>query len=199
MKDIDAKKFCAIWQRSRYDAGKTQSYMAIAMGVSVKTIQNWESGISCPSQSQSFEWFRKLGVQPLPYYLDLLYPDLKQLNDDSSFEDVDRALSEVTSQLSDGMKRRLLYILSGTHGSSVAALLELITAYLALPLHGRIIIADTILSKYELDGMSNDLHRSDALPDINLINAAVGRATVAMRDHLDSYTALPEIDFERGY
>ena len=194
MKDIDAKKFSAIWQRSRYDAGKTQSYMAVAMGVSVKTIQNWESGISCPSQSQSFEWFRKLGVQPLPYYLDVLYPNLKQINDDSPVEDVDCALSEVISQLSDGMKRRLLYILSGTHGSSVAALLELITAYLALPLRGRIIIADTILSKYELDGMSNDLHRSDALPDIDLINAAVGRATEAMRDHLDSYTALPKID-----
>lgn len=188
-----ADKFSAIWQRSRYDAGKTQSYMAKAMGVSLKTVQNWEAGITCPSQQQSFEWFLKLGVQPLPYYLDVLYPTLKQMNDESPVEDVDSALSCVTEQLSKGMKQRLLYILSGTHGSSVAALLELITAYLALPLHGRIIITDTILSKYELDGMNNDLHRSDALPDIDLIKSAVSRATVAMQENKDSYTALPEI------
>ena len=193
MKKINAKKFSAVWQRSRYDAGKTQAYMAKAMGVSLKTVQNWEAGITCPSQQQSFDWFLQLGVQPLPYYLDVLYPHLKQLNDESPVADIDEALSNVTEQLSMGMKRRLLYILSGVHGSSVAALLELMTAYLALPLHGRIIVTETILSKYELDGMNNDLHRSDALPDIDLVKSAVRRATAAMHEHQDSYTALPEI------
>ena len=193
MEKLNAKKFAMVWQRSRYDAGKTQAYMAKAMNVSLKTVQNWEAGITCPSQQQGFDWFLKLGVQPLPYYLDVLYPNLKQLNDLSPVADIDEALSDVTEQLSMGMKRRLLYILSGLHGSSVAALLELMTVYLALPLHGRIIVTETILSKYELDGVNDDLHRSDVLPDIDLIKSAVSRATEAMHEHRDSYTVLPEM------
>ena len=193
MKDNDARKFSDIFLRSRYDAGKTQAYMAKAMDVSIKTVQNWESGITCPSQTQTFDWFVKLGVQPLPYYLDYLYPDLKKMSADSTVEDIDKALCEVIEQLSLPMKQRLLYILSGKHGSSVAALLELTAVYLALPLHGRIVVTDIVLSKFKLDGMSNDLHTADTMPpDIDLIEKAVERATSAMLDGKDNYTALPE-------
>lgn len=166
--------------------------MAKAMNVSVKTVQNWEAGITCPSQTQTFDWFVKLGVQPLPYYLDYLYPNLKKITADSSTEDIDKALCEVIKQLSLPMKQRMLYILSGKHGSSVAALLELTAAYLALPLHGRIVITDIVLSKYKLEGMSNDLHTDAIPPDIDLIIKAVERATSSMLQGKDSYTALPE-------
>lgn len=198
MKDNDARKFSDIFLRSRYDAGKTQAYMAKAMDVSIKTVQNWESGITCPSQTQTFDWFVKLGVQPLPYYLDYLYPDLKKMSADSPVEDIDKALCEVIEQLSLPMKQRLLYILSGKHGSSVAALLELTAVYLALPLHGRIVVTDIVLSKFKLDGMSNDLHTADTMPpDIDLIEKAVERATSAMLDGKDNYTALPETRDEK--
>lgn len=198
MKDNDARKFSDIFLRSRYDAGKTQAYMAKAMDVSIKTVQNWESGITCPSQTQTFDWFVKLGVQPLPYYLDYLYPDLKKMSADSPVEDIDKALCEVIEQLSLPMKQRLLYILSGKHGSSVAALLELTAVYLTLPLHGRIVVTDIVLSKFKLDGMSNDLHTADTMPpDIDLILKAVERATNAMLDGKDNYTALPETRDEK--
>lgn len=197
MKDNEARKFADIFLRSRYDAGKTQAYMAKAMDVSIKTVQNWESGITCPSQAQTFDWFVKLGVQPLPYYLDYLYPDLKRISADSSTEDIDKALCEVIEQLSLPMKQRLLYILLGKHGSSVAALLELTAAYLALPLHGRIVITDIVLSKYKLEGMSNDLHTDAIPPDIDLIIKAVERATSSMLQGKDSYTALPETRDEK--
>lgn len=198
MKDNSARKFSDIFLRSRYDAGKTQAYMAKAMDVSIKTVQNWESGITCPSQTQTFDWFVKLGVQPLPYYLDYLYPDLKKMSADSPVADIDKALCEVIEQLSLPMKQRLLYILSGKHGSSVAALLELTAVYLALPLHGRIVVTDIVLSKFKLDGMSNDLHTADTMPpDIDLIVKAVERATSAMLDGKDNYTALPETRDEK--
>lgn len=192
-KDNNARKFSEVFLRSRYDAGKTQAFMADAMNVSVKTVQNWETGVTCPSQTQTFDWFIKLGVQPLPYYLDYLYPDLKEIKADSPVEDIDNALREVTEQLSMPMKQRMLYILSGKHGSSVAALLELTAAYLALPLHGRIVVTETVMNKYKLDGMSNDLHTDAFPPDIDLIIKAVERATSAMLQGKDSYTALPEM------
>lgn len=196
MVDNSARKFSEVFLRSRYDAGKTQAFMAKAMNVSVKTVQNWETGVTCPSQTETFDWFIKLGVQPLPYYLDYLYPDLKEITADSPAEDIDNALREVTEQLSLPMKQRMLYILSGKHGSSVAALLELTAAYLALPLHGRIVITDIVLSKYKLDGMSNDLHTDAIPPDIDLIVKAVERATSAMLDGKENYTALPEMEDE---
>lgn len=196
MDDNSARKFSEVFLRSRYDAGKTQAFMAKAMNVSVKTVQNWETGVTCPSQTETFDWFIKLGVQPLPYYLDYLYPDLKEITADSPVEDIDNALREVTEQLSMPMKQRMLYILSGKHGSSVAALLELTAAYLALPLHGRIVITDIVLNKYKLDGMSTDLHTDAIPPDIDLIVKAVERATSAMLDGKENYTALPEMEDE---
>lgn len=35
-----AKKIATIFQRSRYESGKSQEYMAMGIGVSKKTIQN---------------------------------------------------------------------------------------------------------------------------------------------------------------
>lgn len=98
--DNSARKFSDVFLRSRYDAGKTQAYMAKAMNVSVRTVQNWETGVSCPSQTQTFDWFVKLGAQSLPYYLDYLYPDLKRITADSPTEDIDKALCEIIEQLS---------------------------------------------------------------------------------------------------
>ena len=40
------KRFAQIWSLSRADTGKTQEYMANGLGVSKKTIQNWEKGAS---------------------------------------------------------------------------------------------------------------------------------------------------------
>lgn len=36
------KRFAKIWWKSRADAGKSQEFMALSLGVSKKTIQNWE-------------------------------------------------------------------------------------------------------------------------------------------------------------
>ena len=87
MDNID-KRFAELWQKARLDAGKTQQYIADAMGVSVRTVRNLESGYGCPTQKQGFQWFAKLGVQPLPYYLELLYPS--EFNDILSSEDKKR-------------------------------------------------------------------------------------------------------------
>ena len=70
-----AKRFSKIWWQSRADSGKSQEYMALGLGVSKKTIQNWEKGITSPDLFQSSEWFRLLGLNPLHYYLEFLYPD----------------------------------------------------------------------------------------------------------------------------
>lgn len=44
-----AKRFAKVWWKSRDDVGKSQEFMALSMGVSKKTIQNWEKGLSSPN------------------------------------------------------------------------------------------------------------------------------------------------------
>ena len=43
------RQFAKIWADSRVDAGKTQDYMAKGLGVSKKTIQNWENDVRKPA------------------------------------------------------------------------------------------------------------------------------------------------------
>ena len=69
-------RFSKIWWQSRADAEKSQEFMALGLGVSKKTVQNWEKGISAPDLFQGSEWFRILGLNPLPYYLAFLFPEL---------------------------------------------------------------------------------------------------------------------------
>lgn len=64
-----AKRFAEIWMRSRAEAGHSQERMAMELGVSKKTIQNWEKGLSFPNAFQVFEWFEILHMNPIIYFL----------------------------------------------------------------------------------------------------------------------------------
>lgn len=87
------RRFAQIWSLSRTDAGKTQEFMANGLGVSKKTIQNWEKGASSPDLFEGSEWFRVLGTNPLPYYLAFLYPWLFDgIKPETSDEEVENAL-----------------------------------------------------------------------------------------------------------
>lgn len=144
-----ADKFGLMWKKSRCDAGASQEYMAKALGVSKKTVQNWESGIGCPNQMVGFEWFHILGLQPLPYYLDMLYGKCEDVSEEDT-KSLDKALNESISRLNPYMKRKLLYILDADHGSSTAGVLDMIVAHLHCPLPLRIGVAQHILSNYEI-------------------------------------------------
>ena len=69
------KRFAQVWSLSRQDAGRTQEEMAKGLGISKKTVQNWENGVTFPDLYTGCEWFRVLGMNPLPYYLAYLFPD----------------------------------------------------------------------------------------------------------------------------
>ena len=42
-------RLASVWLRSRGQAGKTQEYVAKSLGVSKKTVQNWEAGTAAPN------------------------------------------------------------------------------------------------------------------------------------------------------
>ena len=116
------KRFAQIWSLSRADTGKTQEYMANGLGVSKKTIQNWEKGASAPDLFEGSEWFRVLGINPLPYYLAFLYPWMFDgIKPDDNDEEIEQALLFLVKNMTQVEKRQLLYLMAGRHGSPAAA------------------------------------------------------------------------------
>lgn len=165
------ESFAKMWRTSRMNAGKSQSFMANALGVSKKTIQNWEEGSSCPSQEMGFEWFQALGIQPLPYYLELLYPSFSAIKQSDDDDKINEAIIEFITSLPVDTKKKILYIASGNHGSSPIAILEMIVAHLNTPLRDRLNIAQNIITNYSLANCLGTIS-NDIQPDIKLLDTA---------------------------
>ena len=146
------KRFARIWASSRSDAGKTQEFMANGLGVSRKTIQNWENGVTAPDLFMGSEWFHILGRNPLPYYLSFLFPDLfSSISPEDNDETIDEALMFLMKNMNGTEKRELLYLMAGQHGSPWYSLLQLFTAHCHTSLRARVAAARLILDSYELE------------------------------------------------
>ncbi len=116
---------------SRCKANKSQEWMALELGVSRKTIQNWESGASIPSFFDSLEWFHVLNINPFPYFLEFVYPDtVKGVKPEDSDDRIEDAFDSLIGNLSVQDKRALLYLYYGEHGSSPYSVLQLMLAHL---------------------------------------------------------------------
>lgn len=183
-----------IWRQSRYDAGVSQEYLANHIGVSRKTIQNWENGVSAPDFNQSSKWFEALGINPLPYFLGYIYPEnMGNISAKVSDERVGKALKELIDDLPIEGKRQLLYLFYGDHGSSPRAVLNLITAHLHLPMRERIAQADIIVDSYEMDEATGNLVGKEHIkPDISLVKRAIEKAKAAVMAGNEGYQITDE-------
>ncbi len=184
-----AKRFSKIWWRSRADAEVSQEYVAIGVGVSRKTVQNWEKGISSPDLFQASEWFNVLGLNPLPYFLDYIFPEkvdgIKASDEDRRVEE---ALSHLISQLPASGKRQLLYMLYGHHGSSPNAVLNLMNAHLQTPLKDRVVHAAMIVEDYELEkSLGNLVSPANVQPDVKMLRISMDNARVTVEKHRSGY------------
>lgn len=175
MEDNRSDRFAKIWWKSRADAGISQEALAFELGVSRKTIQNWEKGTTAPSLFQGTEWFRVLGLNPMPYYLAYVFPDEAEgIKASDSDERINEALLSCVTALPEKAKRQLLYLLIGEHGSSSAAVINLLNAYLQLPMLDRYKQAASIASCYEVE---EELGRlvcpNNVQPDMKKLNEAL--------------------------
>ena len=168
------KRFSKIWWQSRADAKKSQEYMALSLGVSKKTIQNWEKGTSSPDLFQGCEWFRVLGLNPMPYYLAFLYPDTFGTPQAFDNEDaVEKALILLIRQSSAEEKKELLFLMSGHHGSSWHSLLQMFTAHCHTSMRSRVTASRVILENYEMEEKTGTLVcPQDSPPDPNTLRSA---------------------------
>lgn len=183
-------RFARIWVISRTNAGKTQEYMASQLGVSKKTIQNWEKGVTAPDFFMGSEWFRVLGVNPLPYYLSFVFPNLFDgIAPEDSDDVIDQALMVFLRDMTITEKRELLYLIAGKHGSPWYSLLQLFTAHCHTSLKSRVNAARVILDSYEMEEKTGDLVCMDNIkPDIQILRNAIEEGKRSVMEGSRGYT-----------
>lgn len=183
-----ALRFSKIWWKSRSDAGKSQEYMSLSLGVSKKTIQNWEKGISSPDFFQTTEWFRVLGLNPFHYYLEFLYPWIFS-SDEKDDEEIEKALLELIRNSSHMEKKQLLYLMSGDHGSSWYSLLQMFTAHCHTSMQSRVSAARIITENYEMEEKTGKLVcPDDVRPDLIMLNESINQGKQAALEAKKGYT-----------
>lgn len=170
-----AQDFSLIWSKSRTSVGKSQEFMALGLGVSKKTIQNWEKGISSPNFFQGSEWFRLLGLNPLPYYLEFIYSkDFFNTSDITDSEELNTLLMDLIITLPLECKQQLLFLLSGSHGSSPISVLQLMMAHLQTPLMERVSHANMIMTDYDLAKHTDRLNNPEEIqPNLHILNKGI--------------------------
>lgn len=189
------KAFADIHTKARVDAGKSQEFMAIELGVAKKTIQNWEKGISAPTFFQSLEWFRILNINPFPYYMSLMYPkELQHIKSANTDDEINAAFDILTKHISIEDKRALLYIYNGRHGGDPHTIINLMLAYLHTPLQTRITQAMLISNIYELQvALDSLICKDDVMPNVTELNESLMRARVAALHKEYGYSVLDKI------
>lgn len=188
---VRAERFAKIWWQSRADAGKSQEYLALGLGVSKKTIQNWEKGLSSPSFFQAEEWFHLLCLNPAKYYIEFLYPNLSESLTGENEADLDEILIKLIKNLSIAEKKELIYLMSCAHGSSWHAVLQLFTMHCQTSLQSRATAARTILENYEIEEKSGKLVNRDAVkPDVKLLKSALQQCKIAAQNNCFSYVPI---------
>lgn len=190
-----AMRFAKIHADARKKAGKSQEYMALELNVSKKTVQNWESGASCPDLFASMEWFRALDVNPLPYYAQIIYDFDLSANSDTT---VDEQFSNICNSMSTEAKKAVLYIMQGNHGSDPVAILQLMLAHLGTPMATRVTRAHLVALEYEMQQKLGGIKTDDyGIPDMEYLNAAISEAQEAAIQHKSTYDMTEKRKFKK--
>lgn len=170
--------------RQRHDV--SQQHIADLLGISRRTVTNWESGATAPTVPQVISWFSALGESPMPAFLTYMYPDKPFATRNNRY--IVQALTDRFRHCTAVDMDMLLFIGAGRHGSSPHALLNLAVAYCHLPLKARINLCSAILQQFELASQCGNLSVSDdIMPDIECIATAKNKAVQAVKDGKEGY------------
>lgn len=186
---LTAENLANMLASSRTQVGKSQKYMCKALGKSLGTIQNWESGYSAPNVLDMISWFNALGLNPLRYILECLYPnqfrDVAKSVDNASITDeqIDEALNFYLNNIASSTdKQKLAYCIFGNSGSSFTAQLDMMTAHNHTSVRSRVTVAQTIYDSFTMEEATKQLVGIDAvMPNLeNLKNAIANGKESAM-------------------
>lgn len=174
---------------ARYESKLSQEYMALELGVSRRTVLNWERGTSEPSVSQAMAWFKLVGKNPIPYLLQTTYPEMDKISYKDDDAKILAALMQLINDLPAEGVRQLMYLFFGNHGSSPRAVLQMINAHLQTPMKDRLIHGQLIAANYEIAKKTGTLaHPGHIQPDLECLKDAIEAAKETVEKQAKEYS-----------
>lgn len=166
--------FAKIFSESRADAGVSQDWLAAELGVSRKTINNWETGVSAPNYFQQLEWFRALKLSQTPYLYKYVNSEIRSDKNLSKEEKLEQSFDKIIGELTIEQKRCITYLLTGTYQGDPYSLIQLFVAHAHLPMLQRFSIANQIYETYKVCEESNQLKDTEyIMPDLETLAKAI--------------------------
>ena len=134
MSYFTAAKIGTALAKARVEAGLSQREMAHLIGMTERTVQNWEKGQSSPDSDEIMDWFTACGNSPLAAMQEMLHPELyrKQATNMTN-EELDAAIAGFLDTSPRIVKEMILFIVLGKHGSYPPAAIAEICANLHTP------------------------------------------------------------------
>lgn len=171
------ERMAQMLRESRNDAKASQKDMANSLNKNVRTIQNWENGYGTPDVIELLDWFETLGINPLKYVLNWLYPNIYddlELTEANDPKDISNAVQHYFRDVAtDAQVCKAAYSIFGNTGSSWNSQLDMLTAYNHLPLYTRALVCAQIIDAYEMCAANNKLIGLDnILPDMDALKDA---------------------------
>lgn len=164
-------------QLTRNESGKSQEYMALELGVTRRTIINWEKGVSEPSVGQTIAWFKLVDKNPIPFLLQNVYPQMDRISPADEDAKILAALMQLINDLPAEGIRQLMYLFFGNHESSPRAVLQMVTAHLQTPMKDRIVHGQIIATNYELAMRTGTISHPDHIqPDLKCLKEEIENA-----------------------
>lgn len=186
------QNMASVLAQSRADACKTQQFMAQQLNKSVATIRNWESGYGAPNVVEFIQWFDVLGLNPLRYVMNFLYPeDFTDVDFNATDEQIEKDLELYCNEVaSKGDKRKLAFCIFGDTGSSWKAQLDMWTINNLTSMRSRVNIAQTIHDNYLIEQSMNGKDTKKSIPfDLTNFTNAITKGRSAAISGGNSYSS----------
>lgn len=144
-----ADSFADMLCETRNIAGKTQREMAKAMGKSIGTIQNWESGISTPDVIDLVFWFHTVGLNPMHYIFRALHPDYPPINNVDGMRE--KMVKYVAETMTDWAIQLMFFNITASHGSSAIQQQNMLAMNNLTSMESRARVARMVLDNYRME------------------------------------------------
>ncbi len=161
----------------RNRAGVSRSKLAGLLGVSERTIKNWEDGVSQPDAELFLEMLDACNEHLANVIRHFEFMDIFDDAEADAEQIRQTLITCIRSTTTDDMNRKLLYNLCANHGSDATAQIELCTAYNHLAMEDKYDICKLIVERYRLRSEQNRLIRTKygVSPDLDYLEAELAR------------------------
>ena len=183
MSYFTAAKIGTALAKARVEAGLSQREMAHLIGMTERTVQNWEKGQSSPDGDEIMDWFTACGASPLAAMQEMLHPELyRKQATNMTDEELDAAIAGFLDTSPRIVKEMILFIVLGKHGSYPPAAIAEICANLHTPLQNKVSVCSQVLDNYNCavathtDPVPDDVH-----PPLDLLETSYKAGKEASR------------------